>query len=65
MYKDSEASTCRRNMVLGASPKTALDVVKGKDLTGKTAVVTGGNSGLPLCLALESLAKSAYKYISH
>ena len=32
-------------MVVGASPKTAMEVVKGKDLSGKTAVVTGGNSG--------------------
>lgn len=32
-------------MVVGASPKTAMDAVRGVDLSGKTAVVTGGNSG--------------------
>ena len=44
-------------MVLGASPKTAMDVVKGQDLTGKVAVVTGGNSGHLSCGQQEQQAR--------
>ena len=46
-------------MVVGASPKTALDVVKGVDLTDKTAVVTGGNSG-----PLDPLYRHVYRSLN-